>query len=219
MISTELTKELFDSNANSTALDKYYCLFILGFIAVAALLFLLSLRNRNKTGNEKISLIKLGFAALFLSVFYCLTVLRYGFCTKSLTGFLFVSILAYAGLSDLLTKTADNYLSVMLVLTGFIGVSVRAVLIRLACGIVTLLFFVFISMAIKRGGLGGADIKIAASSAVVLGLYKCLISLVIALPAAVVTMLVLHKAGKYELKKPFALLPFIAIGASIAFVI
>jgi len=217
-INSQLTALVRSTESFSNNRIHYVITFAVIAVSVFFILFSFHLRHKNDSGviNPKLK-----FLTVFsvLSVFYCLLILRFGLCTKSLIGFIFISILAYAGLSDLFTKTAENYLSIMIVLAGFIGADIKTVLVRLACGIAMMLFFIVISLVFRRGGLGGADIKITASCAVVIGLYRCLVSLIIGLPLGIITMVILHKTKGYDLKQSFALLPFISIGAAAAFLI
>lgn len=196
---------------------EYIVLFIV--LIGASVLMLLSLRSRNKELVDRNGFLIRSLSVLGTMLFFDgLILLRFGLGTRAFTGLLFVSVLAFASLSDLLTHTADNCLSVITLIIGFIGNDVEVVIRRLAAGAVLLTVFIVISV-ISGKGLGGADIKIACSCTIVLGLSRSLLSLMIGMILGVVTMFVLHKLKKYDKKDPFALLPFISVGALTAYIV
>ena len=67
--------------------------------------------------------------------------------------------------------------------------------------------------------LGGADIKLSTALAFLLGAWRGIGAYLAGLLLAVAFMSIYNRKKKDQQKKPFALVPFLSIGAMIAFLI
>lgn len=65
--------------------------------------------------------------------------------------------------------------------------------------------------------LGGADIKLSTALAFLLGAWKGIVAYMVGLILAVVIISIYHRKKNSNTKQPFALVPFLSIGAMILF--
>jgi len=126
-------------------------------------------------------------------------------------------LLACATESDLRKHKVNNIYPVILLLTGFFGItSFSTFLWQLIPALLVFGFLVAIYYIFPKKTMGGADIKILSALAFVFGiegLLHILVSTVIIL-LLVVAVLFITKNKKY-LKEKAALVPFISIGTAI----
>ena len=76
-----------------------------------------------------------------------------------------------------------------------------------------------VSIIKPNSAIGGADIKISTALAFLIGAEKGLCAMIIGLPAAVITMLIVRKIKKTGKGEAFPLVPFLAAGAMAVFMI
>lgn len=76
-----------------------------------------------------------------------------------------------------------------------------------------------IAMFTKKGGIGGADIKLSTAAALSLGFYGGAIGYMIGLVFAIVFQTIYNKVKKQSNKKAFPLLPFLSTGLMIGYFI
>ena len=76
-----------------------------------------------------------------------------------------------------------------------------------------------IAMFTKKGGIGGADIKLSTAAALSLGFYSGVIGYCIGLIFAITVQLLSNKAKKRSNDEPFPLLPFLSTGLMIGYFI
>jgi Flp pilus assembly protein protease CpaA len=76
-----------------------------------------------------------------------------------------------------------------------------------------------IAMFSKKGGIGGADIKISTAAALCLGFYGAVIGYMVGLIFAVVFQTIYNKVKKQSNKEAFPLLPFLSTGLMIGYII
>lgn len=69
-----------------------------------------------------------------------------------------------------------------------------------------------IAMFTKKGGIGGADIKLSTAAAMSLGFYGGAIGYMIGLVLAIVFQTIYNKVKKQSNKEAFPLLPFLSTG-------
>ena len=76
-----------------------------------------------------------------------------------------------------------------------------------------------IAMFSKKGGIGGADIKLSTAAALSLGFYGGVIGYMIGLVFAIVFQTIYNKVKKQSNKEAFPLLPFLSTGLMIGYFI
>ncbi len=200
---------IFDGNVLTTAVIASLHAFI--FVSVSVMM--IGMKKKIIVSESKEENVRLALLILAGGVFSVMICLRYGPGIESLKGIVLVGILSVASYSDLLTHTADNYLTVMILITGLIEYDSTKMLKGIIGASLILLFLLTVASFSKNGSIGGADIKISAACGMILGLEKGLLALLTGLLTGVATMLLLSANGKHGRDKPFPLVPFLAVGA------
>ena len=147
-----------------------------------------------------------------------LLLLSKGFSMTAIKGFLLFLILLQASISDIKTRQVPDCLSAMILLTAFI----QAELIDLPAMLLSLLVVglpQLIIAVVKPGTYGGADIKITASSAFLLGLWKGLFAIIIGLLAGIFIPCIVRLIKKQSLKEGIPMIPYLSFGILLAFII
>ena len=144
---------------------------------------------------------------------------RYGLTLTALQGLFLLFVLIYASCSDLTTHTVDDALWLLvfaLSLASFESVGIGSMLLGAFC-----IFIPQIAMALlpPHKTLGGADIKLSTAIAFLLGGWRGIGAYLIGLVLAVIVMSIYNKCTNRCKKKPFALVPFLSIGAMLMFLI
>jgi leader peptidase (prepilin peptidase) / N-methyltransferase len=141
-------------------------------------------------------------------------------------GFLFALILVFAGYHDIKTKTIPDIVHVLIALTALIGFNLW---FSLAGALLVPLPFFAVAMVSNKtitgvrsktgtgftSGIGGGDIKMMAAFGFMLGVYHGSLAGIIGLVIAVTVSI--FKGSKRN--KPFALAPYLGIGAIVSYII
>ena len=159
------------------------------------------------------------FIMVISAVFSILLIARYGLSITAIQGLFLLYVLVYASCSDLTTHTVDDWLWLMVVALGLVSCSTigfGSMLLGAIC-----VFVPQIAMALlpPHKTLGGADIKLSTALAFLLGGWRGIGAYLIGLVLAVIVMSIYNKYKCRCKKKPFALVPFLSIGAMIMFLI
>ena len=136
----------------------------------------------------------------------------FGLSVKAIQGIIFSHILLVSSYSDLKTRECDDYLSVMILVTAFIGIDLTAIPSMFVGAMFTAGMFLLIVVTISDG-IGGADIKLAASSVFLLGFHRGIIGLVAGLLLAIIVNSIKSK------KLGFPMLPYLTAAFIPAFFI
>lgn len=152
-------------------------------------------------------------------VFSLILFARYGLSLTAIQGLFLLFVLLYASCSDLTNHEADDSLWLMVFALSLVGVSqigLGTMLISAFC-----VFIPQIAMALlpPHKTLGGADIKLSTAIAFLLGGWRGIGAYLIGLVLAVIVMSIYNKCTNRCKKKPFALVPFLSIGAMLMFLI
>lgn len=145
--------------------------------------------------------------------------LRFGFSVTMLQGLFLFFVLLYASCSDLTDHTMDDFLWVMVAMLGLCSIgTVGLPSMLIGAGIVFVPQIAF-AMFPPHRTLGGADIKLSTALAFLLGAWKGVGAYLVGLTLAVIVVSICNRKKNRCPKKPFALVPFLSIGAMIAFFI
>lgn len=147
-------------------------------------------------------------------MFICTVVLVMcgGESVLTIQGVIFALILLYASICDIQTHEVKDFVSVMLVITSLIGANMYGLKDMLISGAV-MFAFLFICAIVTKGKIGGADVKISAACALVLGdLSGCLVALIMGLSFSVIHYGISCYVMKQERDKMIPLVPYLSAG-------
>lgn len=142
-----------------------------------------------------------------------------GFSMWTVKGIVMALILLYASVQDLSTHEADDFLWVMLVILSLVNFGDVGIGSMVFGALVVFVPQMLVAMFSKKGGIGGADIKLSTAAALSLGFYGGAIGYMIGLVFAVVFQSIYSKVKKQSNKEPFPLLPFLSAGLMIGYFI
>ena len=142
-----------------------------------------------------------------------------GFSMWTVKGIVLALILLYASLEDLSEHQADDFLWVMLVILSLVNFGDVSIGSMIFGAIAVFVPQMAIAMFTKKGGIGGADIKLSTAAALSLGFYGGVIGYMIGLVVAIVFQTIYNKVKKQSNKEAFPLLPFLSTGLMIGYFI
>ena len=126
---------------------------------------------------------------LFIPVVGVTLYLVGGFTLWTLKGMVMALILLYASVQDVNTHEADDFLWVMLVILSLVNFGDVSIGSMVFGAIAVFVPQMAIAMFAKKGGIGGADIKISTAAALSLGFYGGVIGYMIGLGLTVYGLL------------------------------
>lgn len=142
-----------------------------------------------------------------------------GFSMWTVKGIVMALILLYASVQDISTHEADDFLCVMLLILALVNFDKANIWFTVIGGLVVFIPQTLIAMFSKKGGVGGADIKISTAAALSLSFYGGVLGYMIGLSLSVVGQFVYNKVKKKSNDEPFALIPYISTGLMIGYFI
>lgn len=143
---------------------------------------------------------------------------RYGFGPELLQGMVLCLALLYASPADIRTREVPDSLPVIIAVAALIGRTPAELPIMLLAA-VAVTIPQLAAAVMKPGSYGGADIKIMASGAFLLGLSRGLTAIITGLLLAVVCTALVRKIRKQAMKASFALVPYLSAGILLAYFI
>ncbi len=185
-------------------------LFSIGAVSIIALI--LGYYAAAHYGGSKKKTI-LVFEVVSNAVLALLLFLGGGLTIAVVRAMLMLFILLVASHSDIRTREAEDYLSVMLLLVAFIGRTPADIPgMVLSAALAALPAFV-IAVTTQGRAIGGADIKLIAGSGAILGLQRSYAGLVLGMSLAVIIQAIRQKN---KTDQGFALVPYLATGFAVA---
>ena len=156
-------------------------------------------------------------AVLFLTVIAAFTALSlfcfFGCAATTVKGIIFCLLLAFSSYEDIKTRECENYVHLMIVIAAFIGTEMSALpgmlLSALIIGGIMLM-----TAAVTKSSIGGADIKLSAACAFMLGTVQGMTGLMIGLILAVIINSIKNRKKKHG---GFPLIPYLAVGFMTAY--
>ena len=152
-----------------------------------------------------------------IPIYHCISIIlvsslliAFGWSTELIKGIIFMQILLYASVSDLQTHEVKDFVSVLIFITGFIGVTLTDIPVMLLGGLIIGGMLLICAM-VSGNRLGGADVKLSAACAFLLGFSKSVAGLIIGLIVSVIANLIIQKQKKIK-NQPFPLVPYLSIG-------
>ena len=149
---------------------------------------------------------------LISSVVSILLFCFFGLSARAIQGIIFSHILLVSSYSDIKTRECDDCLSVMILITAFIGIEISSLPNMIVSALFTLGMFLLVVLLVSDN-IGGADIKICASSTFLLGFSRGVIGLAVGLLFAVIVNSLKNK------KIGFPMIPYLTAAFIPAFFI
>ena len=145
--------------------------------------------------------------------------LLYGVSLTAVKGMILCMILLWASLSDIAKHEAPDFITAFILVLAYVGFE-PANLPSMLIG-ASMIFVPQIAISILRPkrAIGGADIKISTALAFLLGVEKGIFALLIGMTTGVIVMLIVRKIRRETTKEPFALIPFLSLGAMLSFIL
>ena len=145
--------------------------------------------------------------------------LRYGLSVTAVQGIFLFFVLLYASCSDLTDHTVDDHVWVTVLALSPAGIptlGIASMMIGALC-----VFIPQMAMALlpPHKTLGEADIKLSTALAFLLGTRKGIGACLLGLLIAVIFISICNRVGHRCKKKPFALVPFLSVGALAVFLV
>ena len=131
---------------------------------------------------------------------------------RIIQGVLYAGFLTYGSISDIRTHTVPDWVWMGVAGTALIGMKLSSLPSMLLGAAAVLLIEVPLAVAMKDRAVGGADIKISAAGAFLLGCRRGLAALIVGLLLAVLIMPVVRAIRHEKQDTRFALVPFLAAG-------
>ena len=152
-----------------------------------------------------------------IPIYHCISIIlvsslliAFGWSIELLKGIILLQILLYASVSDIQTHEVKDFISVLIFITGFIDVTLSDIPMMLFSGLA--IGGVLLVCAMVSGNrLGGADVKLSAACAFLLGFSKSIAGLVIGLFLAIICNIYFSHKNKTK-GKAFPLVPYLSIG-------
>ena len=170
------------------------------------------IRAKGETANMPLTMTITAITALLLFA-------RFGLSVTAIQGVFLMFVLLYASISDIHYHIVDDYIWVIVFALALLNVEkigMTSMVVGALC-----VFIPQMAMALlpPHKTLGGADIKLSTALAFLLGGWKGICAYLLGLLVAVIFMCIYNKVTKQTEKKPFALVPFLSVGAIIMFLI
>lgn len=139
----------------------------------------------------------------------------FGWTDNLVKGIIFLLVLLYAFVSDIQTHRVKDFASVMILITGFIGITVSEIPKHLFDGLL-IGGILFICAVASNNRIGGADVKMSAACSFLLGFQRGMAGLIIGLLSAIICNLILNRKSKIK-GKAFPLVPYLSVGFMIMY--
>ena len=145
--------------------------------------------------------------------------LVFGVTITTVKGMILALLLLYASLSDLKTRRVSDCVSIMIFILSLVGFEASNLPSMLIGAMIV--FIPQFALAIIRPSraCGGADLKISTALAFMLGAGKGVFALIVGMLLAVIVMAIYNKVNAKDQKEAFPLVPFLSIGAMLAYLI
>ena len=198
--------------APTVLLTLLSAILFIGMALLVGWLLTLVLKKQNFKANLAVNLSLSGVAAVALF-------LRFGMSVTILQGLFVFFILLFASWSDLTDHEVTDWVWISLIPMALMSIPTVGLTSMIAGAFVVFVPQIAMALLPPHKTLGGADIKISTVLAFMLGFGRGIIAYLVALVVAVIFMNIYNKVRKRCPRMPFALVPFLAGVAFIAFLI
>ena len=143
--------------------------------------------------------------------------LRFGISVELIQGLFLFFVLLYASMSDLTTHTVDDFVWITVFALALASISTQGITSMTLGALFVFVPQIALALIPPHKTLGGADIKLSTALAFLLGAWRGIVAYIVGLILAVVIISIYHRKKNSNTKQPFALVPFLSIGAMILF--
>ena len=143
--------------------------------------------------------------------------LRFGISVELIQGLFLFFVLLYASMSDLTTHTVDDFVWITVFALALASISTQGITSMTLGALFVFVPQIALALIPPHKTLGGADIKLSTALAFLLGAWRGIVAYIVGLILAIVMISIYHRKKKSNTKQPFALVPFLSIGAMILF--
>ena len=172
----------------------------------------------NKTLQKKFQMNQASVFILISISAMLILLFSFGYTILTVKGYIFSVLLLYASVSDIETMEVPDTIHIMIAITALIGIT-RVQVIPMILGFVLIPLPLIVASIIKKYSIGGADIKLMAASAFLLGFEKGLLALIIGLVLAIISIFIFRKIKRKETNSEFPLVPYLSIGCLIVYLL
>ena len=134
-------------------------------------------------------------------------------------GILLAGFLLYGSIHDIRTHTMPDRVWMGIAGISFLGIRLCDLPSMLLGAAAVLLIEVPLAVLLKDRAIGGADIKLSAAGAFLLGWQKGLAALILGLTLSLIVVPIVCRIRHEDSRKAFALVPFLAVGIMTAHLI
>ena len=134
-------------------------------------------------------------------------------------GILLAGFLLYGSIHDVRTHTMPDWVWMGIVGTALLTFKPASLPSMLLGARAVLVIEVPLAVALKERAIGGADIKLSAAGAFLLGWQKGLAALILGLTLSLIVIPVVRRIRHEDSRKAFPLVPFLAVGQLAAYLI
>ena len=162
-----------------------------------------------KGSRKKATLFFVGITAFVTLMLFCF----FGCAATTFKGIIFCLLLIFSSYEDIRIRECEDYVHLMIVIAAFIGTDMAAlpnmILSALLIGGIMLM-----TTVITKSQMGGADIKLSAACAFLLGTVQGFAGLMLGLIAAIIVNIIKNRKKNTE---GFPLIPYLAVGFMTAY--
>ena len=132
-------------------------------------------------------------------------------------GILLAGLLLYGSIHDIRTHTMPDWVWLGVAGTALLGMKLSALPSMLLGALAVLVIEVPLAVMLKDRAIGGADIKLSAAGAFLLGWQKGLAALILGLVLSLIVIPIVRRIRHEDNRKAFPLVPFLAVGIMTAY--
>ncbi|MHB8963908.1 MAG: prepilin peptidase [Saccharofermentanales bacterium] len=137
---------------------------------------------------------------------------------KTVKGILLFVLLYYASVSDLTTRSVPDIIHALILVVGLIDIQTDNIA-TMAYGLLVVPIPLLAAAVLKEGSIGGADIKLTATCSFLLGFERGLFAMFIGLSMSIIGIVISRKLHNCDMKKSYALIPYLAIGNALGYLL
>ena len=162
-----------------------------------------------KGNRKKATLFFAGITAFVTLMLFCF----FGCAATTFKGIIICLLLIFSSYEDIRARECKDYVHLMIVIAAFIGTDMAA-LTNMILSAMLVGGIMLMTTVITKSQMGGADIKLSAACAFMLGTLQGFAGLLLGLIAAIIVNIIKNRKKNTE---GFPLIPYLAVGFMAAY--